>query len=136
MGIFFFAPLLCPCAGFEPSAAFTEAPPKPGMFGAPASRDAADAIAGSAAAASKPPPVADRNFRRSMFESFRALSFKVASAAHSCLNRVNGGIIYGGFTRGEIFHPFSYKWAQTRRGASRGERGGKRLSGSQPARRG
>ena len=42
----------------------------------------AAAIPGIAAAASKPLPVADKNFRRSMFESFRALSFKVASAAH------------------------------------------------------
>jgi hypothetical protein len=59
-----------------------EAPPNPGIAEAPAERDPAAAIPGIAAAASKPLPVADRNFRRSMLESFRALSFKVASAAH------------------------------------------------------
>src|SRR5579872_577560 len=90
MGIFFFAPLLCPRAAFETSV-LIEAPPNPGIAEPPfASCTAAAAIPGIAAAASKPLPVADKNFRRSMFESFRALSFKVASAAHhieSCERR-------------------------------------------------
>src|ERR1700759_4039217 len=82
MGSFFFAPLLCPRPAFEPSA-LIEAPPNPGTFEPPLAprAPAAAATAGIAAAASNPPPVADKNFRRSMFDSLRSLSFKVASAA-------------------------------------------------------
>src|ERR1700743_2078381 len=82
------------------------APPNPGIDEAPAPREAAAAIPGIAAAASRLPPVADKNFRRSMFDSFRALSFKLASAAHR-VGTVGTAALYTRGLRGGNF-PFNF----------------------------